>query len=231
MPELNIEDFSVKDTYVEEEKKQKERNNEKSSHDIEELYRKKIEEIKQFYEKKIEEEKKQAFEQGYSKAKEEIEKNYKDKINSILENALREKEIELKNEFKEKEKTFIDIVNKLKEKYEKHFNFIDELILSALEEILEYLYIDKRNTEYLAREIRKIIIQAKDESRIKIRIHPAIKEKIEELDIPSVVLECDESMKEGDFLIEFDYVQFESNFKEKVKILKDEIKREIKKNT
>ncbi|RMD46918.1 MAG: hypothetical protein D6831_00925, partial [Aquificota bacterium] len=110
-------------------------------------------------------------------------------------------------------------------------DYIDELILSALEEILYYMYIDESNLDFLSREIKKLIYQIKKSSTIKLTIPPSMADLLKDLNMEELEIEIDDNLPKGDFIIEFDDVQLETNFQEKIKILKDEIKREIKKHS
>lgn len=160
-----------------------------------------------------------------------MEEGFKEKLETTLNNVIKEKEEEINKKLKEKNKEISNILNQLKEKYMQKIDFIEELIISSLEEILNYLYLHPSNREILEKEIRDIIRQIKNSYSIKITISPYLKEYFKDVDKNEIEVEIDENLSQNDFIIEFDHVQIESNFKEKVKILKDEIKREIKKNT
>jgi len=232
MPQLNIDDFKA----LEEKKLLKEEKTENSEIDVslKELERKYIEKIQSLentYKKLIEEERKKAFEEGYKKAKSELEKQYKQKLEEEIKKALEAQKTELKNKLNSEKKEIETFLKSLKDTYIKKIDFIDELILSSLEEILYYMYIDPSNYEFLAKEIKRIIIQLKNSSNIKLFVSPSLEKFVKDLEIENLFIEIDEKLKNGDFIIEFDHVQIEANFKEKVKILKDEIKREIKKHT
>ena len=235
MPNLNIEDFSnlyfkVKEKNVEETKPDTE-NESISVEEVEKYYLEKIRLLEEKYQKHIEEERKKAFEEGYKKAKEELEEGFKEKLETMLNNVIKEKEEEINKKLKEKNKEISNILNQLKEKYMQKIDFIEELIISSLEELLNYLYLHPSNREILEKEIRDIIRQIKNSYSIKITISPYLKEYFKDVDKNEIEVEIDENLSQNDFIIEFDHVQIESNFKEKVKILKDEIKREIKKNS
>ncbi len=235
MPNLNIEDFSnlylkVKERNIEETKPDTE-NEPISVEEVEKYYLEKIRLLEEKYQKHIEEGRKKAFEEGYKKAKEELEEGFKEKLETTLNNVIKEKEEEINKKLKEKNKEISNILNQLKEKYMQKIDFIEELIISSLEEILNYLYLHPSNREILEKEIRDIIRQIKNSYSIKITISPYLKEYFKDVDKNEIEVEIDENLSQNDFIIEFDHVQIESNFKEKVKILKDEIKREIKKNT
>ncbi len=235
MPNLNIEDFSdiyfkVKEKNIEETKPDTE-NESISVEEVEKYYLEKIRLLEEKYQKQIEEERKKAFEEGYKKAKEELEEGFKERLEATLNDAIKEKEEEINKKLKEKNKEISKILNQLKEKYMQKIDFIEELIISSLEEILNYLYLHPSNREILEKEIRDIIRQIKNSYSIKITISPYLKEYFKDVDKNEIEVEIDENLSKNDFIIEFDHVQIESNFKEKVKILKDEIKREIKKNS
>ncbi len=228
MPALNINDFRD----LEQDKVLKSKDKKEITPEaVEQIYIEKIKKLKEEYEKRLEEVKKSSFEEGYKKGKEEAEKIYENKLREEIEKITKDHEIKIQKDIEQKSKELHEFLTKLKKEYEKRVSFIDELILSSLEEILHYMYINPSNYEFLSKEIKRIIFQLKNSSRIKLFVSPSLEKYVKDLEIEDLDLEVDERLEEGNFIIEFDHVQLEVNFKEKIKILKDEIKREIKKHT
>ncbi len=230
MPYLDIKDFKISQITqkIEEDKQEK-----KDTHyeEIKKQYAVQIESLKKEYEKLIEEERKKAFEEGFKKGREKTEKQLKEVFTQEKEKLIEEIQKSLEAEYLSKLDEIKKLFENLKKEFFQKIDFTEELILSSLEEMFYYLYIQPLNLEYVSKEIRNIISQIKDTSRIYIKVSQNFEDYLKEIDIENVTVEIDENLDKGDFIIELKNVQIESNFKEKMKILKDEIKREIKKHS
>jgi len=232
MPVLNIEDFRFfKDEDFEKKLNEPENKEEISLEKVEEFYKNKIKQLEEKYLAEIEKEREKAYKEGFEKGKKESEEKFKKILKQELEKAISEKEEEYLKTLDRLNSEIKNAVTKLKEAYKKRIDYIDELILSALEEILYYMYIDESNLDFLSREIKKLIYQIKNSSTIKLTIPPSMADLLKDINIEDIEIEIDDKLPKGDFIIEFDDVQLETNFQEKIKILRDEIKREIKKHS
>ncbi len=221
MHPLNLEDFS---------ENQKLDTQSVSKEEIEKFYQEQIRKLKEELKKKIEEAYKKGQEEGFIRGKKETEKVLKEQFQKELTQLLKKQEEEIVNQFEKKLNDAFSLIEGIKEKYTQHIQFIDELILSVIEEIMEYLYINPENAEYVAKEIKGIIEDLKSAPEMVVEVSPQVKSYLEEAGINIKIIE-NKQLEGGDFTIKVENVQFENRFKEKVKILKDEIKREIKKNS
>jgi len=201
-----------------------------SKEEIEEFYQNQIRKIKKEYEKKLEELHKKGFSEGYNKAKEEVSKELEEKCRKEIEEKLKLQRHQLQEEFQNLRTQIMEILKEIHQKYIQHVQFTDELILSVLEEIMEYLYIDPSNMKFISDKIEKIIDDLRTVPSITVEVSPQLKEFFRGMDENVKILENKE-IQMGDFIVKIENVQFESKFKEKMKIVKDEIKREIKKNS
>ncbi|WP_457643553.1 FliH/SctL family protein [Persephonella sp.] len=222
MPSLDIEDFG--------QPLKKPQSDEMSKEEIEKYYQNQIKQIKQEYEKKLEESYKKGFSEGYSKAREEVSRELEEKCRQEVEEKLRLQQKQLNEEFQNLRNQIVSLLKEIHNKYIQHVQFTDELILSVLEEIMEYLYVDPSNVKFVSDEIEKIIDDLKTAPSITVEVSPQLKEFIGDVGEYVKIIENKE-IEGGDFVIKIENVQFESRFKEKMKIVKDEIKREIKKNS
>ncbi|MBK3332469.1 hypothetical protein GWK41_05260 [Persephonella atlantica] len=222
MYSLNLEDFS------ENEKKPDSQN--VSKEEIEKYYQNQIKKLKEELHRKVEEAYKKGKEEGIKEGKEETERYLKEQFQKELLEKLEKKTKEITEEYEQRLSSLISLIDGIKEKYSQHVQFTDELILSVIEEIMEYLYIDPGNAEYIAKEIRSIIEDLKTAPEVVVEVSPQLKTYLERSGINLKIIE-NSQLEGGDFVIKIENVQFENRFKEKVKILKDEIKREIKKNS
>ncbi len=222
MPSLNLEDFGESQEKIDTQTVSKE--------EIEKFYQNHIKKIKDELQKKIKEAYEKGLEEGFQKGKEETEKLLKDQFQKELSESLKKQEEKITQEFEKKLKSIFSLIDNLKEKYAQHVQFTDELILSVIEEVMEYLYVSPENAEYVAKEIKGIIEDIKNAPEIVIEVSPQLKGYLEGTGINIKLIE-NEQLEGGDFTIKIENIQFENRFKEKMKILKDEIKREIKKNS
>ena len=222
MPDLDLEDFgrSLK----------RPDSKEISKEELEKFYQEQIRKLEKEYEKKVQQSYKEGFEEGYKKASEEVKETLIKEFEQKLNKALKEKENEIRIEQENIKNQVLNFLKEIKDRYRKHIEFVDELILSVLEEIMEYLYISPENAGYVSEEIKKIIDDLKIAPEITVEISPQLKSFID-LQSDNIKIVERKDFKGGDFTVKIENVQFESRFKEKMSILKDEIKREIKKNS
>jgi len=214
---LEIEDFneilSVKNKIEEE-----------SKEEIEKKYIEEIQRLKREYQEKLKEEVKSAykkgFHEGYEKANNELKREYQRQIEDIF----KEKEEELKLAVKE----LGYLESEIREKFENYLNNVRELIVDSIYEILEFLYIELKDRESIVKAIERIILEFKESDSMEIL---AGKELYEILKNSLSNIKLDESLDNNDFVINFGDFQIENRLKEKLNIIKDEIKREIKKLT
>ncbi|WP_456464449.1 hypothetical protein [Persephonella sp.] len=222
MPSLDLEDFGRS--------LNKPDSKELSKEELEKFYQDQIKKLEKDFERKIQQSYEKGFEEGYKKASEEVEKTLTAEFEDRLKKALEEKEREYGIEQEKVKKQVLTFLKEVKDRYKKHIEFIDELILSVLEEIMEYLYINPENAEYVSEEIKKIIEDLKIAPEITVEVSPQLKSFID-FQVENIKIVERKDFEGGDFTVKIENVQFESRFKEKVNILKDEIKREIKKNS
>ncbi len=214
---LDIEDFaevlSVKNKIQEETKE-----------DIERKYIEEIQRLKKEFKETLEQEIKKAYEsgfkEGYERANNELKREYQKQIEEI---------------YKEKEEELLSVLNnlkgfenKLREKFENYLSSTRELIVDSVDEILELLYIDKNSKDSIVKAIDSIITEFKESKEIEVVVGKQLYELLKD-NFPNVKL--DPSLEENDFVVSFGDFQIENRLKEKLKIIKDEIKREIKKLT
>jgi hypothetical protein len=95
--------------------------------------------------------------------------------------------------------------------------------------MLEFLYISKENAKYIKDVIEEIVDEFKEESQIEIEVGENLKSFIKESD--KVKVRVDTNLNPSDFRIKFSNFTVESNFKDKMRILREEIEREIKKSS
>ncbi len=214
---LEIEDFneilSVKNRIEEE-----------SKEEIEKKYIEEIQRLKREYQEKLKEEVesayKKGFHEGYERANNELKREYQRQIEEIF----REKEEELKSSIEK----LGYLEGEIRKKFDSYLNSVRELIVDSIYEILEFLYVELKDRESIVKAIERIILEFKESGTVEIL---AGKELYEILKNSFSNIKLDDSLDNNDFVINFGDFQIENRLKEKLNIIKDEIKREIKKLT
>lgn len=221
---LNLDDFGkLKDINILKSKKNQE---EITPKEVEEFYQEKILELEQNFKKSLEKTKEEYYKKGFSEASKQKDDEYRQKFEELKKEFLKQKEKDLE---KLNEK-YIYIEKEIKQKLDSYLSNLSNILLDNLEEILEFLYIQESNKEIIENAVIQIISEFKESLPLDIKVSSSIFESIKK-SFPSIKVEKDESLKEGDFIIEFYDFKLENRLKEKIEVLKDEIKREIKKFT
>jgi len=221
---IDLDDFGkLKDINI---LKSKKNQDEITPKEVEEFYQEKILELEQNFKNIIEKTKDEYYKKGFLEASKIKDKEYLKKIEEIKKEFLQEREKDLEN----LSKRYQFIEKEIREKLENYLNSLSNILLDNLEEILEYLYIQKSNSEIIKEAIFQIIAEFKENLPLEIKVSSSIFEEIKK-SFPSIKIEKDTKLKEGDFIIEFYDFKLENRLKEKIEVLKDEIKRETKKFT
>lgn len=218
---LDLSDFGELQKFRE---KDSEKKREKTKEDVERFYQAEIERLKKEFHLKEENIKKEYFQKGYiegSKNKEEELKNRFEKVKNELISKHKNDIENLKNIYQNIEK---NLVVKNREYLEK----VGSIFLEGLADIFKFLYIQESNTDKIKKSISQILDEFKEETPLIVKVS---KELYEDMKGEFDNIKIDNSLKNKDFTIEFSKFKIESKIEEKIKILKDEIKREIKKLT
>lgn len=220
---LNLIDFSLL--------LNKERNKDKEENKEDEK-EKEINFLKQqiiLLQQEIEKEKNIAFKEGFEKGKEETEKYYKSKIEEI-EKEKEEKIKEILNQEKKDYQILIDkIHSEFDKKYKQFLNYISQIITDSLADILDFLYIEKAETKKIVEVVSNILEELRNEKIFKIVVSKDVNLDILKKAFSQIEIEIDDKLEGIDFILKLESGKIENIFKEKIEIIKDEIKREIKK--
>jgi hypothetical protein len=179
--------------------------------------------------KQIEVEKENAYKKGFEDAAKSLEEKYK----NILEQKIKEIEASFNDKYSAEIKQAQDTIEKIQNSLERHYQTylakISEIISDSIAEILEFLYIHEKDPEKVAEKINEILEELREFKILKIKISKDQNLELLQKFLSNVSLEIDENLEGNDFIIEFDNGKIENKFREKIEIVKDEIKREIKK--
>ncbi|MEO2068757.1 MAG: hypothetical protein ABGX27_04520 [Desulfurobacteriaceae bacterium] len=217
---IDLEDFS---SILESKKEKEEKDKEKklTPEEIEKIYQMKFLELQREWELKLKETKKIFFEEGfkagYEEGKNEAEKEYKKKVEDLQKDfsqRLQSLKLGLGN-----------LEKAVNEKSQEVLKKIETLLLSSIEEILKFLYIDPKNAPYVANVIKDLLKEFQDEKLIEIEVGKGLKDFIDgEVKVAG-------DLADNDFRILFKDFSIEAKLKEKLNLLKDELEREIKKSS
>jgi len=208
--EMELEDF----TYLLKvrEKKQKEG---EAVEEIKRRYAEEIEALKAAFKEEIEKAKEEAyrrgFEDGYKKASEEWERELS-RVKEESRKELLKERLRLKEALQEVER----------EKRER-LRELERLIVNSLGEILEFLYIHPSNSAYVGEKISRLIDEFSQEELLTLEVGEGLAEVISGENV-----RVNGELGANDFRIVFKNFSVESDFKEKVNLLREEIEREIK---
>jgi hypothetical protein len=184
-----------------------------------------IEELKQ----KIEEIRQISLIEGYEKAKDDLLQDLENQKQAYLNQLTKEFEEKLKQNLQTYAKNFQDINFKLNEGFKQILDKINAIISDSLEEILEFISINYHDPKSIKENISSIVEELKSYKPISIKVGSLELKEILKKFIPDIEIIHDESMNLNDFKVEFEFIKVENNVKEKIQLVKDEIKREIKK--
>lgn len=214
---LFLKDFSLR----EESNKSQEDEKEKLLNEIDQLL-KKIEYLESLREK----EKQEIFEDGYKRGKEEGYSVAKSEFEVSIKSIEEKKRSELMAEVQSYIFNLEQNVQQLNKQYNSIVQKTIELISDAIGEILEFLYLDSENISPVLEQIVNLIEEFYDFPNFVIKVGNEDLAKVLGSRYP---VEIDKSLKGLDFVLDFKEFKVESKIEEKIRIVKDEIKREIKK--
>mgnify|MGYP001770687965 CR=1 FL=1 len=180
-------------------------------------------------EKKLEEIKQISLIEGYEKAKEELLKELEIEKQKYFNQLKQEFEEKLAQKLEAYKKTFEDLNYKLNQGLKEILDKINLIISDSVEEILDFLSLNYRNPQTIKDSIEMLIETLKSNNLVSIKVGTKELEELLKKALPDTQITLDETLNPNDFKLEFDLVKVENNVKEKIELVKDEIKREIKK--
>lgn len=194
------------------------------THDTELFYRQKIEALQEELAKRLESERKESYKQGFEKAMQEASVIYSKRIQEEMESFKAAKE----KEYAEAKSRFLEIGGAIRDKLKEHLAHLERILLDNILELLEFLYIDEKNSPHVERAIREILAEFQNATNTQIRVGKAIGRFLEEQGLEAAIIQ-DVALGANDFIIQFSDIHIENRITEKLKVLRDEIEREIKK--
>lgn len=192
------------------------------SHKEDNTAQRQLEQLKAAHNAALEETKKEAFDAGYRQAEEELSAVWQQELTKKLEQKERE--------CSERQALEGSIIEEVQSVLQAKSELINTVILDSLAEMMEYLYVDRTSEEYVASLIVKIIEEFQQTPEISVRLHPTLADGVGGL-LDGVKVVADETVARGDFVVDFADFLIESEFNDKIEVIKNEIKKEIEKSS
>jgi len=218
---LELEDFSY---FIEDKKSTDEvsQSQELNLKKLEEKYRQEILKLQTSFKEELkrakEEAYKKGFEEGYAKGLKEKEKDLVDIQKKMSE--------QFQSELNKLKVNIDSLMENFKSEKQATLERIKSLIFDSLIEIFEFLYLNPSNSSYLKEKVNQIIEEFEKEELVAIEVGKKLAQVIE-----GKRVKVSPNVGDYDFRIVFKDFSVESNFKEKLNILREELEREIKKTS
>jgi len=193
---------------------------EEKDREVEEL-RRKLEEMEISFREKIEREKEASFLTGLK----EGERREREKLKKKMEVEMGRIREEYEKKLNENKVNIKKVYDELRERIGETVTLIENVILDAILEILEFLYISKANSDFVRRAVEKICDEFRD-SEIELEVGKNLAEALKE---NGFKVKVNDKLEPNDFKIKLKNFSIESLIKEKIRILKEELEREVKK--
>ncbi len=224
---LDLEDFS---TFSEVNQKKEEIKNgaqaDEVTKELERFYENKISELEKEYKELLAKVSKESYEQGFQDASAKYEVKLKDE----LKRAKEEFEEQKSKELAELKGAMLNIEDELKSGYKEFIGKFTDIVTDSISEILEFLYIDDSNGKKVQKAIEKLLEDFSNFLPLTLQVAPNMAEDVKKK-FSTVVVKKNKELKNNEFIIEFHDFKIENRIKEKLGVVKDEIKRETKKLT
>lgn len=217
---INLDDFSP----FLESSEEKEENPEKEIEKLKLKFQQEIINLQRRFREELEKERKAAFNEGFKEGTSETEQRLNAEFQSKIKSIIEEKD-------KEFNKIAIIMEQKLKEIEEKNRKILKNLsnsILDNLVEILDYLYISELNKPYIEKVVKELINSFENEEFLKIEAGSKLYEYLKN---KGFRVKKNDSLQDCDFRLKFKDFEIESILKEKLKNLREELEKEVRKST
>ncbi len=223
---LELDDFSTLNRIEEKKEGEEAKEEGREIQELERLYQEKIAQLEREYKELLTKVSKESYEQGFADASSKFQKEMEEKITQIRQELTLQKQRELE-ELKEH---YIDFEEEYDRKYTLYLSKFTDIVIDSMGEVLEFLFVDKANTETVKRALEKLLEDFSNYLPLSIQVNRHLYKEIKEK-FTNVEVKKNEELKNNEFIIEFHDFKIENRIKEKLSVIKDEIKRETKKLT
>ena len=222
---LELDDFTTIDKLEKKSEELKEEGK-KAVEEIEAFYQQKIAQMERHYQELLRQETQKAYQQGFEEAKAECQQECQERLGT-LEQQLNEKK---KQELAQIKAQYEELEKELHWRYTLFITQVSDIIAESLGEILEFLFVDDSNIGTIKEAIDKLLEEFGHFVPVAIEANGQLYEELKKR-FETIEIKRNETLNANEFIIEFDNFRIENRIKEKIGVIKDEIKREIKKLT
>ncbi len=223
---LDLDDFSQLTDFQKTSEELKNDGEAKSVEEIEKVYQDKILQLEQNYKELLNKVSKESYDQGFEDAHAKFKQELQEKVAQIEQEFQRR----LEEETKKLQESYLNFEKSYQEHYAQFLHKFTDIVLDSTEEILEFLFIDTANTKNVEQAIAKLLEDFHNYMPLSITVSPRMYEGIKDR-FHQTQVKVSEELKNNEFIIEFHDFKIENRIKEKIGVIKDEIKRETKKLT
>ena len=224
---LELDDFSPVEKIQKDMTQTQQKMQEKEKEDKrEEYYKKELQKLEQKYKHLVDEVSKEYYEKGLRETQERLEATYQKKLEEITS----QYEMKLKENKKIEQQKINDLEASLYKTYERYIAQLTNILLDSLSEILEFLYINKQNSPYVTEIITRLLEDFHHFIPLSITVSESMVDEMRKV-FHNIEIKGSSELQHNEFIIDFNEFKIENRIKEKLKIIEDEIKREIKKIT
>ena len=219
---IDLEDFS---SFLEVEKKREESGGEKRERSVEEVeavYREELLRLQARFKAEVERVREEAYREGFQAGVEKTREELEEKLKTSVE--------QLRKEYEEKlsrlEQNLDSLLKQLDEAGQEVVRNFLKTVSDSLVEILEFLYISPENASFVKKSLEELLSTFTSEELISVEVGRELGKVLKGSNV-----KVNEELGENDFRLIFKEFTLETKLKEKLKLLREELEREIKKLT
>ena len=221
---IDLEDFSP---FLEVDQKLETDNSERKNDvnrikEIEAAYREELLRLQTKYKKELERVKEEAYRKGFQEGAEKTRL----KLEEELKITVQKLESEYLDRLRRLEKNLNDLISQVEKKGEQVINNFLKSVSNSLVEILEFLYTSPENAPFVKEKLEELISSFTYEDLISVEVGRELGKVLKGENVT-----VNPELGDNDFRLNFKDFILESKVKDKLKLLREELEREIKKLT
>lgn len=219
---IDLEDFSPflgVDQKIETDGSERE-NYVKRIKEMEAAYREELLRLQAKYREELERVKEEAYRKGFQEGAEKARL----KLEEELKITVQELEREYSNRLQSLEKNLSDLISQVEEKGEQVINNFLRSVSSSLLEILEFLYTSPENAPFVKEKLEELVSSFKYEDLVSVEVGRELGKVLKGENVA-----VNQELGDNDFRLIFKDFTLESKVKDKLKLLREELEREIEK--
>ena len=218
---IDLEDFSPF-LRVKREEEVEQLEGKRDSEEIEARYREELLKLQERYKRELERVKEEAYRKGFQEGMERARSEMETQMRASLE--------EMEKRYREKlsglKKNLDLLISQIEEKGNSAVSRFLSSVSDSLIEVLEFLYLSPENAPFVKRSLEELLSTFSAEELISVEVGRELGELLTGENV-----KVNEELGECDFRLTFKEFVLESRLKEKLKLLREELEREIKKLT